>query len=98
MPPIRHIGRDPIYFGKTLFEICSKLVQSGKGRVVTRVCAQGDPPGGKHFRITQCSYDLTPRDVVQMKQFRVGSAFGVELGKFEVAGKLTCLLTTQRYS
>ena len=80
MPPVRHIGRDPIYFGKTVFDICSKLVQSGKGRVVTRVCAQGDPPGGKHFRLTECSYDLTPLESFKMREFRIGRAYGMELG------------------
>jgi len=79
MPPIKHIGRDPIYFGKTLFEICSKLAQSGEGRVVSRVCAQGDPPGGRHFRLTKCQYDLTPKKQVMWNN-RVGIAFGVQLG------------------
>jgi len=78
MSKIRWIGRDPIYFGKTIFELSAKLANNGHGRVVTRACAQGEPPGGKHFRLTKVSYDLSPSGEAAF--FRVGKAFGLELG------------------
>ncbi|XP_005106864.1 28S ribosomal protein S34, mitochondrial [Aplysia californica] len=58
--PVRYIGRDPFFKGKSLYEICRQLRNLGEGRIVTRTSFEEKWPTQKTYvRLTQVIPDMS---------------------------------------
>ncbi|GFN74833.1 28S ribosomal protein s34, mitochondrial [Plakobranchus ocellatus] len=91
MPITRYIGRDPIFKGKSLYEIARQLRDLGVGRIVYRQSQSTRWPGQKtYFRLTKVVPDAT------CTEFKTGSAWGEEVFRGKKRG-ITEITTGHKY-
>ncbi|RUS81789.1 hypothetical protein EGW08_010481 [Elysia chlorotica] len=89
--PTRYIGRDPIFKGKSLYEIARQLRNLGVGRIVYRQSQATRWPGQKtYFRLTKVVPDAT------CKEFKQGVAWGQEVFRGKARG-ITEITTGHKY-
>lgn len=76
----RFVGREPIFRGKTLFELCCNLRNFGEGRVVYRNCRK-DFPEPSYYRLTKIEPDMSDatrqRGTAWAEKVYRGRKFGV---------------------
>ncbi|XP_046361199.1 28S ribosomal protein S34, mitochondrial-like [Haliotis rufescens] len=78
--PIRYVGRESYFRGKTLFEIAANLRNCGEGRVVTRFKFAERYEEKSYYRLTKVTPDLSD------KTTRSGKAWGVKVFRGENLG------------
>ncbi|XP_041363830.1 28S ribosomal protein S34, mitochondrial-like [Gigantopelta aegis] len=81
--PIRYVGRQPFFRGKTLHEIARNLKNLGVGRVVARSNLLRYPEKS-FYRLTKVIPDMTDATLRQCTAWGLKTFRGEELGEFRI--------------